>query len=757
MPKTYRLQYILDDSQPTQAWKRQGKFLSDYETSLLRIAKLTERVFSGTAAGATRQAEGMAEGFKKAAQAAEGFAAATEKATSRAGSGLPALAQQMTTLPAVANRLGSAIVLSMGQINQGVPKTTGLLRQLQMEAKAWGGQLAIAGKKGNESFGLMLNPALEVRRAATGIKDALGETADNAGKAEKGVSGFLTKMLAMRAASKAFSEVMDASEKLEAYWQKIAGEATSFRDSLREVASLKNQGGPNDQVVAGSLGLALATGTTADKARAAEQAYENIGPTVRDKGHYAPANGMTPEQLERAVLAEGIKTGRRMGIDEATSAEAVGVAGLYSKFTSPEQAMQQVGGALKGIQEGKLSYNKGVTALGKGAAKLVDSEEAAAEGAAPGRLKSYSEAGVYLGALSLGTGTADQAQHRMVQNSRVLNPDATKEDQRKALAEAGITSEMSDPEKLIQLRKYLKAKGVKSPRDWLAERGLGTVATREGMEASLKVADVLEQRLGNLRASERTNAVGKQVMADNASFMEGDKAASAAGVGSVRDVLNKAQGIEGPEQFEQAKAAAEERLRLQGGAQSVGRSLTNSFMTPLSYLTSGVSGWGQEQEQRQGIGAIPTLRAEADRLGIDIYKQFPGLSSGDYETRARAFSQAADAVRAAGGDPMGLKGLKEGARRRIEALSPSRPPAIETPAKAAMNGGGIPGMGWRSALASTAMAAMPSAGGGVGGSSVDQLLRETNAILGSIHQALAAGARTPAPIPVGRPAAVAMR
>jgi len=659
-----------------------------------------ERAFVTGSAGAERFGEAMASSFRKGATSAEGFGAAAEKATAKAEKGAQAfgtaLAVQLKTARGQAESVGSVLALSMDKghmaAQRSLPATNNLVRQLEMSAHRYGGELVLAGRRGNEAFAVMARPAAAFRSHVGGISEKLEEVASKTDAASVSMGGFMGKMLALQAGRKIFNEVIGASQDLEEYWKKIASEATTFRDSLREVASLKNQGGPNDKVVAGALKLALDTGTTADKAAEAQKAYENVGPAVREKGHYKPDNGMTPEQLEKTVLTEAIRTGRRMGISEDVAGEAIGVAGLSTTFKSPEQAMQKFGGAMKGLSEGKLNYNKGTVALSKAMAKLGDSEEAANEGATTGKVGDFAQAGVYLGALSLGTGTAEQAQHRMVQNSRVLNPDATKPDQQKVLADAGIKPGMIDQEKLITLNRYLNAKGVKNKKDWLAEHGLGTVATREGMEASFKAADVLEGRMGRLKESEATNALGKQTIADNASFMAKDKAAASSRISSISDVMNKVEGVQGPEQFEAAKAAAEERFRLANPSEyhSLGRTVALGALSPLTYLTSGVSGFGAAAENDQGMGgAIPTLIKAGQGVGVDVQKKYPKITSSDYATRAQAFSQAADEVRSAGGDPLGLSGLDARAKQRVETLLGDQNAILQDIRTAVSDGGNV--------------------------------------------------------------------
>lgn len=697
MPKTYKLAWVLDDSAAQAAFKRSLKSLDDVEKRALKAATAIEKVFASAgkgaerAAGAAKQAweatgrasERAAKQAAAGAAAADKFRTAWEKAADSAARSLPALSAPVARLALESGKVGEA--LAMGFTRGGdvaakaLPPARMQITRSRMEAIDFGRALDHAGRSGSTSLAKLPPIVTRFSRETVTAEEKVRGLDEATASAGKSAGGFVGKLLLLEGARKGITMVLDESQKLEEFWQKLAKEATDFRDTLAELASLRGQPGPNGEVAADVLDVANRTRMTPDKARDYLMSYENIGPTVRAKGHYAPAAG-TPEQLEKDVLGDTGRTARRLGIGGTAAGEALGTAGMFHTFRTREDAAEQVGGALKGLSEGKLSYDKGVTALNKGAAKLLDPSEAAAEGAKAGKLRSYSEAGIYMGALSLGTGTADQAQHRMVQNSRLLNPDADNEEGRKALEKAGLTAEMSDPEKLIQLNRYLKANNVTNVRDWLTKNKLGTVATREGMEASLKVSDVLEQRLGAARESAKTNATGRAMLAANEA--PPDRMATAADLATKTDIVNKAEGMAGPEEFEKAKQAAALRLRLRAPNyyHGLARRVFNTAISPLTYLTSGVGGEGYEAESGAHTvgpgyaGAIPTIEAEGKRVGVDVMKLFPDLGSSRYESRAKAYTQAAEAVRKRGGDPLRLGDLDKGTRAQIEGVRTGVPP-----------------------------------------------------------------------------------
>lgn len=603
---------------------------------------------------------------------------------------------KLDSFNSAARRAGSASAYAASGV-KGVGAAAGTSAK-QLGSAAANAQKAAAGVNNMGAAAMAAIPQLSgAATAAATLRSNVGQL-NVATKAASGSMGLFTaRMIAIQSVRAVLHGVLEESEKIEEHWKKMAQEASDFRESLRELASLRGEKGPNNNVTGAVLDLALQAHISPAKATAFSQAYENIGPTVREKGHYKPTVG-TPEQLETDIVSEAAKTAKRLGVDEKAAGEAIGIAGMFHTFTSKEDAMEQLGGGLKGLSEGKLDYTLGVTALSKGAAKLLDPKEAGEERAVAGKLESYAEAGVYMGALSLGTGTADQAQHRMVQLSRVLNPDATQEEARTALKTAGINPDMTDPQKLVQLNKYLKAKKVADPSDWLVEHKLGSKATRESTVAGFKVADVLEERLAKLNESQKTNATGKSAIADNAAFLAKDLAGQAAAVDAVKAAQDLAEGIEGPEVFEKAKQAAEERRRAANPNEPYSPAAQlvemDSMVNPLywiSQLGSGVGVRAYEEENNPRYGAIPQLKAEAKRVGVDISQHLPALESSNPKTRADAFGKAARAVTGKGGDPLGIQPLTDAARKRVDATRP--PDAAQRVAPAAAPNAAAPAVG----------------------------------------------------------------
>lgn len=591
---------------------------------------------------------------------------------------LAALSKDMARPLSAATKAAQALGASLGTLStqagsasQSVQKVAAVSSAASAAATGAASQYSAAAA----AFGAAGNAATSATPSLQAMKTATAGVGSGATKAAASVGSFITQGLALRAVHGVFSTVFEESKKVEEYWQKLAKEATDFRESLRELASLQGQSGPNNKVVANVLDLALTARLTGEKAADLSASYENYGPTVREKGHYAPAQG-TPEELEKSIVAEAGKTARRLGVNEKAMGAAVGTAGMFHKFTSKEDAMEQLGGALEGLSLGSVEYTPGINALTKAAAKLVDPKEAAAEGAVAGRVGSYADAGVYLGALSLGTGSQNPnlAGERMVQVSRLLHPDPQKRPEAvEALRKAGVTPQMEDPDALIRLSEYLDEQKVTDRIGWLSSNNLGTDYIRVAAVAAMKQASVLKSRLAKVRKSRKTNEIGRQTVASNASFMATDRSASASGVESITDVIDKATGVESPEEFEKAKQLAEQRSRV----------LNPKYTDPLwrgmlhlntlyTYPMYGVSGVGQHQEH----GAIAVLKHAGGKVGVDVEKQFPGLASGDYQTRAKAFTQASEAVKAKGGDPLMMEPFQSVVRKKVQGLDvPAQRPA----------------------------------------------------------------------------------
>ena len=502
--------------------------------------------------------------------------------------------------------------------------------------------------------------------AAGGVGGRLGTASTAAGQAAQAFNAVGT------AATAGLAVALKVSGEIEEKWKKLAEEATAFRESMRELANIKGQASANNNIMADTLDLSLKTGMTPDKAREFGEAYENIGPTVRAKGHYRPGGkeGTQEERdrLERDVMADTGITARRIGLDEETAGEALGTAGLFHVFTDRQQAAGIFGGAQEGLSKGKLKYKPGFKALSKSAAKLVDDQEdAAAEGSTVGRLGGYDEAAVYMGALSLGTGTADQAGHRMVQISRLLH--TQKDEAQAALKAAGITDDMDDPTRLIQLDKHLKEQKVGDRLKWLADNKLGSEATREATVAGMKQSDVLQQRLAELRRDRASGATGRRVLDANDRAFKADRSAQAGGAAAIEGTMDVVEG-EQVEKFETAKRLAEqrERIRHPDRYHSIPWNIGKYVASPLTQGHRGVGGAANYQETGGDTGAIPVLKAQGKKVGIDVAEQFPEVDSNDYRTRAKAFAAASRAIEKAGGDPNNMQELREGAGKAVKGM-----------------------------------------------------------------------------------------
>lgn len=467
------------------------------------------------------------------------------------------------------------------------------------------------------------------------------------GGASSSVDTFIRSLAGIVAANRAFDLFLDATKDVEKRYNEMSTAAAKYRDTLREIAFIQEKNGPNNQVMADVLDLALRSGMTPAQGRGYAQSYENIGPTVRARNVFGKDGTPQAAKMEKDVLAEAGRAAVRMGVEGTAAGEAVGIMASLGGFSSVEGAMDQFGNAMEGLSAGKIADpTLGVRALNKAVAKLVDPADAAAEGASGGRGGSYGEAGIYMGALTLGTGTADQASHRMVQISRLLNPvDPAK---KQVLAAAGVPEEATDARKLIAFSEFLKTQ--KDPLSWMAENGLGTEATREAVVAGSKTADVLKQRLDKAAQG----GAGARLIAANEKFKRTDRTAALTSAQAQSEALDIAQGAK-YEDFETAKQHALNRMKASGndpGLSWLGMA-QDVFATPLTYAGAGVSARNLRLETDKEAGAIPILRQQAKKLGIDLDEEFPDIRSFTYGTRAEAFGKATKRIREAGGDPFG--------------------------------------------------------------------------------------------------------
>jgi len=207
---------------------------------------------------------------------------------------------------------------------------------------------------------------------------------------------------------------------------------------------------------------------------------------------------------------------------------------------------------------------------------------------------------------------------------------------------------------------------------------------------------VLKSRLARFRAGAKGLAAGKATVQANRAFMATDIAAGAAGVESRQDVLNKVEGMEGPELYEKAKQDAETRQRiLNPDWKSPMYHFAQQMRSIVTYPTEGVSGPEHVKEE----GAAVALKMAGQRVGIDVEGGYPNLKSGWPTERAKAYEEAAAAIRAKGGDPL--------MSREMDAMVRQRGAGIIGPGVPAQRPGAAPGGPAAPAPAAGAGAAAP--------------------------------------------------
>jgi hypothetical protein len=535
-----------------------------------------------------------------------------------------------------------------------VGKSASSMSQAGTQAKNLAAQLGAVG-----------TAATQAGTAVGGLNANIGKVSVASGGATSSLATLGLGFSAMGAAKQLMGGLVQEMEAAKDRLDAMAEKAAKFRESMRETANIKGETGPNNRVMADVLGIAVATGMTPEKAEQFVNKFENTAPTAREQGAFGRPGSPEAAKVEKDILIETGKTSRRLGIDEQTAGDAVGLASMYGGLDSVESAIDRFGGAMKGLSRGKGSYTDLVKAMSKAVPKLMNPEDAAAEGANPGRIKNFAQAGIYTGVLSLDTSTPDQAAQREIQISRVLN--TTDEGQAKDLASMGVREGDDDPRKLIALSEGLKAAGVKDPVKWMAERKIGTESTRLAVKAGMLRSDTLKRQLDE----EEVSKVGRSEMAANETFVRTDKSASRSGADASSESLDIAQGT-GYEVFENAKKWSVVRMKAILGDRYKGRTFRvgNLINTPVAMAARGVSAAEDQEENDRLFGAIPILRQQAKLAGFDLDKEFPvlGETASTYHDRATAFGQAAKRVEAAGKDPFARADFQPAVDRRVEEM-----------------------------------------------------------------------------------------
>lgn len=579
-----------------------------------------------------------------------------------------------------------------------------------------------------------------------------------------GVGAFTLGLRALHSVISVVEGLNEQTKELWQYWKDLANFTQDYRDRMRELGNLKGEPGPTNKVMADALDFSLATGAMPDKAEEALRKYENLGPVVRQMGRFGkdPAKA---KALEKETQIEVGRTAQRMGIDQGTAQELLGQVALHGDISSKEDAMNRIGGALWGIQKGKLDYTKGVTALNKATAKLMQpiKGEEGIENAKASRLGTSektqdAEAGVYLGAMSLGTGTADQAHMRMVQISRTLN-DSNPEVQ-KELQALGITESMTDQDKLIQFTKAMKGKG--DPIKWMEEKKIGSKATREAIAQGMTVAGTLEQDLATVRGDAKKGVprrnFGAQVMAENADYQANDRNA----VGNQQRANEAVRKIVIGEQQELYNIAIKnEESRMEKEYRG---SWAETFDTnPISKHIAGMLGYNKESRARDKVHQRLQQQVETAGLSAAVKKKFPGvlpdmdakgnpipMRTDDPEYMQKYFNWIAPQLKAQGLDPFGVSGdtadLQGGvnAMRTGDAMGANwpKPPGVPANRKfgvmgpQAPNAGGAPQAGAAAPPAAPANAHAANGGADALAGPLEKLValtEETNAHLRNLN------------------------
>lgn len=495
---------------------------------------------------------------------------------------------------------------------------------------------AISAAKNNEAVAQSLNSVAASAGNAQNAVNALGTATVNARvsirSATSALGNFITRMVAMRALHEIVTTIKTGFDEINKYADEAAEHITKIRMEARELASLMGKMGPDDRVIESVVRTSLATGATPEQVTEYMTKYKGVASVGEEKGNIT-------SEVSQKLAIEGLRLARRLDIDESTAGEAAGSISLLGKVGSTQQGMEQLAEAAYGIQAGKMKYTEGFRALSKLAPQIVGQQ---------GGTRTYGEAGVLLGAYSQISGSADQAQHMIIQTRRLLSE--TEGDKGEYLRSIGIRPEMTLDEKLNVLAPH-----VTGPDGEAMLTKIGFHAKRERevtVSAARNIQTVINSRYDTIH---RDNDAQLATTA-NENYYNTDPTALSNRAKASMDITK----IQVGQQFEQANIARKFALSRLWGDMGNFRSVRNMGQEKVMQMVTGGAGGDVTQtvDLDKEHGVVAQIEREAKRVKLDL-SRFQGLHSASETVRGQAINDASQAIKARGGDPFGMKETAE--------------------------------------------------------------------------------------------------
>lgn len=241
-------------------------------------------------------------------------------------------------------------------------------------------------------------------QAAEANRAGFGKAEAAIGSAAGAVRGFAAQMVGLTSLQGVLSSIADGFEKARLNAENAAKASLALRETLREQAALKGEGGPNNRVVNEALMLRLKTGLKQDEAIQFENQFLGSLPIGIEKGNITP-------QVANELKLAAAQMASRLGGDAGVRGDLAGILGQFGKIDSAEQGLGQLEAIRQALTAGRGDDTPLTQSLLKVAGSLVK------EG---GMLPSMPELAATVGTMSLSAG-AGQADTRTEQLVRAVS------------------------------------------------------------------------------------------------------------------------------------------------------------------------------------------------------------------------------------------------------------------------------------------------------------------------------------------------
>ncbi len=517
-----------------------------------------------------------------------------------------------------------------------------------------------------------------------GANQTMGDLGGSSATTKKAFLGLSGQVIATAAAFKGFELGIELVGKIgeqinsaREHMKELAEEAMKTRSSMRELANLKGDDGPNDAVTADTIAFGMGAGMVPKEATKFMEQFLGSNPAGLQKGNVGGGKkeGETQAEYEKrvepisdAIALEGARFGQRLSLEPQTAGDLAGVLPMFSKLNSGEEAAQKMGRIAYGLNEGRGKIEGLMRNFINVSSSLVDAE-------GEGVVKNDEELAVLYGVMSTAHGNPREAGTYLKKGARELRQ--FKGQQGHSLHDMGINADddhLSAVRKLAVRLEADKAKGI-IPDQSLRAMGFNDESGIQALiEASSKLKEV------DVRLAKQKLITGKDVQKQNDNFFKRDYAGVKLQLDAEKAGKDWLTG-RGQEPWQLARAAASMRMRDNGELAD-----GEARFVDMIWDAGGILPWmgvPKAMEKRINENAYQHLQTEAKNIGgqvyndfrdeTEIFHDFNGVerSVADKHSFGKAeaplFNKLVPKILDAGGNPFQAGGTREKVKKIAEA------------------------------------------------------------------------------------------